>query len=85
MSKTLQGIAFGIFVLTLVIGTPPAYALFGKIKKMGTAFKNGATNSASSVNHAAKRTASSAVKVAQKADQQAKPMVGQVADVFEKI
>lgn len=92
MSKKFQGAVLGILVLTLVAGTPPAYALFGTVKKMGTAFKNGATNTASSAKNTAASTVSSAnhaaTKTASRAragDKQAKQMVGQLADVFSKI
>jgi hypothetical protein len=92
MSKKVQGVVLGMLILTLAGGTPPAYALFGSVKKMGSAFKNGATNTASSAKNAATSTVSSvnhaATKKAsevKKADQQAKQVVGQLSDVFEKI
>ena len=92
MSKKLQGVVLGILVLTLVTGIPPAYALFGSVKKMGSAFKNGATNTANSAKNTATSTVSSANHAAtkkasevKKADQQAKVMVGQLAEVFSEI
>lgn len=92
MAKKLLGAVLGILVLTLVAGMPPAYALFGTVKKMGSAFKKGAMNTASSAkntatstvssaNHAATRTASEV----KKGDQQAKQVVGGLSDVFSKI
>lgn len=90
MVKKLQGIVLGLLVLTLAAGTPPAYALFGSIKKKANSAKNTATSTASSVKNTASKAANSdASKNAQKrltrADQQATAMVGQLSDTFSKV
>lgn len=94
MSKKLHGVVLGFLVLALAAGTPPAYALFGSIKKKANSAKNTATSTASSVKNTATQTASKAAnsdasKNAQRrltrADQQASSMVGQLSDTFSQI
>lgn len=64
MSKKIHGIVLGILVLTLMAGTPPAYALLGSLKKKASSAKNTVTSTASSAKNTATSTASSAKNTA---------------------